>query len=120
MCLDSKCENRTEKVRMAPKCDPESCNDAGICNNMGNCHCLPGYGGTDCAIPGPGGSVNSGPATEGNIIHVGAFVFWLLIGSLILFVIASIYIKRRRDIWLHKQLIFILFIFVSVAIIEKF
>ncbi|KHN71231.1 Disintegrin and metalloproteinase domain-containing protein 12 [Toxocara canis] len=104
MCVDAKCENRTEKVKLAPKCDPESCNDAGICNNMGNCHCRPGYGGISCAIPGPGGSVNSGPASEGNVIHVGYVVFWLLFISAVAFVIASVFVKRKRNIWLHKQI----------------
>lgn len=103
MCVDAKCQNRTAKLLMAPKCDPESCHGAGICNNMGNCHCLPGYGGTACAIPGPGGSVNSGPATEGSVVHVGMVVFWLLLAIAIAFVGASFIVKRKKDIWLHKQ-----------------
>lgn len=113
MCVDAKCENRTEVVKLAPKCDPESCNDAGICNNMGNCHCRPGYGGTSCAIPGPGGSVNSGPATEGSVIHVGYVVFWLLFISAVVFIVASIFIKRKKNIWLHKQygLLFFVWLF---------
>uniref|UniRef100_A0A915C9F5 Disintegrin and metalloproteinase domain-containing protein 19 n=1 Tax=Parascaris univalens TaxID=6257 RepID=A0A915C9F5_PARUN len=104
MCVNAKCENRTEMVKLAPKCDPESCNDAGICNSMGNCHCRPGYGGISCAIPGPGGSVNSGPATEGSVIHVGYVVFWLLFISTVVFIVASIFIKRKKNIWLHKQI----------------
>lgn len=51
-------------MQMVPKCDPENCNGKGICNNVGNCHCVPGYGGIRCDIPGYGGSVNSGPATD--------------------------------------------------------
>ncbi|VDK17287.1 unnamed protein product [Anisakis simplex] len=104
MCVQSKCENRSDKVKLAPKCDPEGCNDAGICNNMGNCHCEPGYGGISCAIPGPGGSVNSGPASEGSVIHVGYVVFWLLLLSAIVFILASIFVKRKKNIWLHKQI----------------
>ncbi|VBB30894.1 unnamed protein product [Acanthocheilonema viteae] len=104
MCVDAKCQNRTAKVLMAPKCEPVSCNNAGICNNMGNCHCDPGYGGPSCAIPGPGGSVNSGPATEGGVIHVGFVVFWLLLILTVAFIGISIIVKRKRDFWLHKEI----------------
>uniref|UniRef100_A0AAF5PUH9 Reprolysin n=1 Tax=Wuchereria bancrofti TaxID=6293 RepID=A0AAF5PUH9_WUCBA len=104
MCVDAKCQNRTAKVLMAPKCEPVSCNNAGICNNMGNCHCDPGYGGPSCAIPGPGGSVNSGPAIEGGVIHVGFVVFWLLLILTIAFIGISIIVKRKRDFWLHKEI----------------
>uniref|UniRef100_A0A0R3RSE1 Peptidase M12B domain-containing protein n=1 Tax=Elaeophora elaphi TaxID=1147741 RepID=A0A0R3RSE1_9BILA len=104
MCVDAKCQNRTAKVLMAPKCEPVSCNNAGICNNMGNCHCNPGYGGPSCAIPGPGGSINSGPAIEGGVIHVGFVVFWLLLLLTIAFMGISIVVKRKRDFWLHKEI----------------
>ncbi|VDK81598.1 unnamed protein product [Litomosoides sigmodontis] len=104
MCVDAKCQNRTAKVLMAPKCEPTSCNNAGICNNMGNCHCEPGYGGLSCAIPGPGGSVNSGPAVEGGVIHVGFVAFWLLLIMTIAFIGISIVVKRKRDFWLHKEI----------------
>ncbi|CAG9533789.1 unnamed protein product [Cercopithifilaria johnstoni] len=104
MCVDAKCQNRTAKVLMAPKCEPVSCNNAGICNNMGNCHCEPGYGGPSCAIPGPGGSVNSGPAVEGGVVHVGFVVFWLLLILTIAFIGISIVVKRKRNFWLHKEI----------------
>ncbi|EFO19855.2 reprolysin [Loa loa] len=104
MCVDAKCQNRTAKVLMAPKCEPASCNNAGICNNMGNCHCDPGYGGPSCAIPGPGGSVNSGPAVEGGVIHVGFVVFWLLLILTIAFIGTSVVVKRKRNFWLHKEI----------------
>ncbi|VDN03410.1 unnamed protein product [Thelazia callipaeda] len=104
MCVDAECSNRTAKVLMAPKCDPISCNNAGICNNMGNCHCVPGYGGPSCAIPGPGGSVNSGPAVEGGVVHVGFVAFWFLLVLGIAFIGASIVVKRKKDFWLHKEI----------------
>ncbi|MCP9256932.1 Disintegrin and metalloproteinase domain-containing protein 12 [Dirofilaria immitis] len=91
MCVDAKCQNRTAKVLMAPKCEPVSCNNAGICNNMGNCHCDPGYGGSSCAIPG-------------GVIHVGIVVFWLLLVLTVAFIGISIIVKRKRDFWLHKKI----------------
>lgn len=114
MCVDAKCQNRTAKVLMAPKCEPVSCNNAGICNNMGNCHCDPGYGGPSCAIPGPGGSVNSGPAVEGGVIHVGFVVFWLLLILTVVFMGISIVVKRKRDFWLHKE--YVTFLFFEIQI----
>lgn len=35
-----------------------------VCNNKGHCHCDKGYGPPYCASHGPGGSVDSGPASD--------------------------------------------------------
>lgn len=109
MCVNSECKNRSDEMKLIPRCKPENCNNAGLCNNMGNCHCLPGYGGVDCAIPGHGGSVNSGPASEKGPFDVGFFVFWLILAAVILFCIASYIVKRKKNIWLHKEYVLMVF-----------
>ncbi|KAH7731988.1 reprolysin [Aphelenchoides avenae] len=103
MCLNAQCTNNSEVVQMVSKCEPESCNDKGICNNVGNCHCVNGYGGTACDIPGYGGSVNSGPAND-TVFNPGMVVLWLLIAAIIGFVAATVYCKRRKNFWLHKEI----------------
>ena len=67
MCVDQKCL-AIEQLRysgMGKEC-PENCNGNGICNSKGNCHCNVGFTGATCNLPGPGGSVDSGPATNPN------------------------------------------------------
>ncbi|KNC31405.1 hypothetical protein FF38_03874, partial [Lucilia cuprina] len=67
MCVDQKCL-AIEHLRytgMGKEC-PENCNGNGICNSKGNCHCNIGFTGPTCKMPGPGGSVDSGPATNPN------------------------------------------------------
>lgn len=45
---------------------PDDCNNHGICDNMGNCHCQKGFQAPFCDSPGPGGSILSGPASDPN------------------------------------------------------
>jgi hypothetical protein len=43
---------------------PHDCNNNGWCNNLGHCHCRDGYAPPFCEDPGPGGSEDSGPASD--------------------------------------------------------
>lgn len=43
-----------------------NCSGHGVCDNTGSCHCEVGFGGEQCDEAGPGGSRNSGPATNPN------------------------------------------------------
>lgn len=54
MCVNAQCKPRDELLKMTAKCKPADCHGVGVCNNVGNCHCKAGYGGTDCSIPGLG------------------------------------------------------------------
>ncbi|XP_034488304.1 zinc metalloproteinase-disintegrin-like MTP8 [Drosophila innubila] len=61
MCVNQKCMP-LDRVH-APAC-PDNCNNNGVCNSRGHCHCDVGFGGESCYMPGYGGSVDSGPATN--------------------------------------------------------
>uniref|UniRef100_A0A8C9B1R4 Disintegrin and metalloproteinase domain-containing protein 1a-like n=1 Tax=Prolemur simus TaxID=1328070 RepID=A0A8C9B1R4_PROSS len=59
VCLNSSC---TDYSSVTLECNPETtCKGKGICNDLGHCHCIPGYAPPDCATVGNGGSVDSGP-----------------------------------------------------------
>ncbi|KAL7727870.1 hypothetical protein ACLKA6_019437 [Drosophila palustris] len=65
MCVNQKCMplDRVRQLGMGSAC-PDNCNDNGVCNSRGHCHCDVGFGGESCNKPGHGGSVDSGPATD--------------------------------------------------------
>uniref|UniRef100_A0A1A9WS33 Peptidase M12B domain-containing protein n=1 Tax=Glossina brevipalpis TaxID=37001 RepID=A0A1A9WS33_9MUSC len=67
MCVDQKCLS-IEYLRttgMGKTCT-QNCNGNGVCNSRGNCHCNVGFTGSTCMMPGHGGSLDSGPATNPN------------------------------------------------------
>uniref|UniRef100_A0A182T801 Disintegrin and metalloproteinase domain-containing protein 12 n=1 Tax=Anopheles maculatus TaxID=74869 RepID=A0A182T801_9DIPT len=67
MCLNQMCMS-VEKLRAGGSgaACPENCNDKGVCNSEGHCHCEPGFAPPLCNLPGYGGSLDSGPATDPN------------------------------------------------------
>uniref|UniRef100_A0A1I8BNN7 EGF-like domain-containing protein n=1 Tax=Meloidogyne hapla TaxID=6305 RepID=A0A1I8BNN7_MELHA len=103
ICVNAACHNKTAILEMVSRCDPEDCNSRGICNNVGNCHCASGYGGVACDLPGFGGSVNSGPASTDAFNPAMTFLY-LFSFAFILFVIASVYFKKKKGFWLHKRI----------------
>nr|KAF6427066.1 ADAM metallopeptidase domain 18 [Rousettus aegyptiacus] len=70
------CENKTcNKVHlMGYNCNATTkCKGNGICNNLGNCHCFPGYRPPDCKfqIGSPGGSIDDGNVKKSdNIVFI--------------------------------------------------
>lgn len=65
MCVNQTCLS-VENLRAAgPRC-PNNCNGNGVCNSLGHCHCKDSFGPPTCEYPGPGGSVDSGPASDPN------------------------------------------------------
>ncbi|TGZ73585.1 hypothetical protein CRM22_001435 [Opisthorchis felineus] len=57
MCYNGSCVPHSE-IRARFQCD---CRGHGICNNLGHCHCDPGFHPPFCEFGGDGGSVDSGP-----------------------------------------------------------
>ncbi|KRT79774.1 hypothetical protein AMK59_6651, partial [Oryctes borbonicus] len=65
MCVDQRCMAVESLRAHGPKCLNE-CNGNGVCNNLGHCHCKDGFAPPFCEYPGPGGSEDSGPASDPN------------------------------------------------------
>lgn len=62
MCVNQKCM-AVESLRQGISC-PNNCNDNGVCNSLGHCHCNKGFAPPLCDYPGTGGSIDSGPAPD--------------------------------------------------------
>lgn len=65
MCVNQKCMSVSSLRKQIPTC-PQDCNGNGWCNNKGHCHCKDGFAPPHCDYPGPGGSLDSGPASDPN------------------------------------------------------
>ncbi|XP_036234356.2 disintegrin and metalloproteinase domain-containing protein adm-2 [Bactrocera oleae] len=101
MCVNQKCLT-IERVRdtgLGKQC-PDNCNGNGVCNSLGNCHCHVGYTGATCRLPGPGGSINSGPAsspTSHQAFQNFMYIFFFGVIPFMVFIIwLSYYIRNRR------------------------
>lgn len=65
MCVNQKCMSVASLKIQGPTC-PQDCNGNGVCNSLGHCHCKDGFAPPFCDYPGPGGSEDSGPASDPN------------------------------------------------------
>lgn len=63
MCVNQTCVPVSSVVKAG--C-PQNCNRNGECNNLGKCHCKAGFAPPFCDYPGPGGSLDGGPASDPN------------------------------------------------------
>ena len=85
-------------LQVGPLSCPDNCHDRGVCNSRGHCHCDDGWAPPYCQFPGPGGSLDSGPASnpKGSSASTALYViiFALLLLCLVLGVAA--YVKRDR------------------------
>lgn len=63
MCVNQKCMSVASLRKQGPTC-PHDCNGNGVCNSLGHCHCKDGFAPPYCDYPGPGGSEDSGPASD--------------------------------------------------------
>lgn len=67
MCLDQRCRSLESLRRSGTGLEcANNCSSHGVCDNKGQCHCEVGFGPPLCDVPGPGGSLSSGPATDPN------------------------------------------------------
>lgn len=103
-CLNQKCVPLERLYGV--KC-PYDCNNNGVCNSHGNCHCMVGYAPPHCNYPGAGGSLNSGPAsdpTAGYSFMVAMYILFLCIMPLAAVATFSIYYFRRhlKTWWMTK------------------
>ncbi|KRY42572.1 Disintegrin and metalloproteinase domain-containing protein 12, partial [Trichinella spiralis] len=93
MCANQKCVT-VSSILEINRC-PNECNNVGVCNNLGHCYCDVGYGGIDCTIAGPGGSIDSGPASApGSIFPSTAILVFVFVALPALFAILT-YLHRR-------------------------
>ncbi|XP_068152691.1 disintegrin and metalloproteinase domain-containing protein adm-2-like, partial [Drosophila tropicalis] len=76
MCVNQSCVAIEEILGAA--C-PENCNNKGICNSRGHCHCDVGFGGESCATSGYGGSQDSGPASSKSTIRQFQYLYLLFL-----------------------------------------
>lgn len=67
MCVNQRCMAIDAVIRLGKgaRC-VEDCNGNGVCNSLGHCHCDDNFAPPNCLEPGPGGSVDSGPARDPN------------------------------------------------------
>ncbi|XP_073074922.1 disintegrin and metalloproteinase domain-containing protein 18 isoform X2 [Manis javanica] len=104
------CVNKTckEVHLMGYNCNATTkCKGNGICNNLGNCHCFPGYRPPDCdfQIGSPGGSIDDGNVQKSNTIFIKKGYNaqknnWLILSFLILLpfcVIFTVMIMKQNE-----------------------
>uniref|UniRef100_A0A8C2WZP5 ADAM metallopeptidase domain 9b n=1 Tax=Cyclopterus lumpus TaxID=8103 RepID=A0A8C2WZP5_CYCLU len=98
-CLDFKCVNASALLSNLD-CDAQTkCNNKGICNDQGNCHCDNGWAPPNCDKSGRGGSINSGPAQIDHSLRNGLLIFFLLVVPvLVLLILVLLYIFRRDSL----------------------
>ncbi|XP_072432110.1 disintegrin and metalloproteinase domain-containing protein 12-like [Chiloscyllium punctatum] len=60
-CYDRKCQDIS--VFKVKECDL-TCNNNGVCNSKGNCHCDMAWAPPFCNVTGSGGSIDSGPGED--------------------------------------------------------
>uniref|UniRef100_A0A7G3ACA6 Putative adam metalloprotease n=1 Tax=Lutzomyia longipalpis TaxID=7200 RepID=A0A7G3ACA6_LUTLO len=100
MCVKQKCR-AIESLRMAGvgiSC-PDDCNGNGVCNSLGHCHCDKGFAPPFCDAPGPGGSLDSGPASNPNAgagFTTAMYIFFLGIVPFCALVAFLVYYFRQN------------------------
>lgn len=96
MCVNQKCRDVLSLRKQYPSCE-QDCNGKGWCNNKGHCHCMDGFAPPFCEYPGPGGSEDSGPASDPNArqgVVVAMFIIFLgVIPTLALIAFLTYYAK---------------------------
>ncbi|GBP06242.1 Disintegrin and metalloproteinase domain-containing protein 12 [Eumeta japonica] len=110
MCLNQRCvpiaEVRSAVKRKSSSVCPSDCSGHGVCNSEGQCHCESGFGPPLCAVPGPGGSISSGPATDPTVqrnFMVAMYIIFLgIIPAILLGLLLMYYSKHNMVFWWKK------------------
>ena len=103
MCVNRKCMPVSE-LKIGPHSCPSDCHGNGLCNSFGHCHCKVGYAPPDCLAVGPGGSVDSGPASNPEAASP-ATVFVIALATVLPFAVCAalfFYVQRTergKDEW---------------------
>lgn len=101
MCVNQKCMSVDSLRAMRSKC-PQDCNGNGICNSLGRCHCKDGFSPPFCDYPGPGGSTDSGPASDPNARRefiMAMYIVFLGIIPLIAIVAVLMYYMKHNTLF---------------------
>lgn len=88
MCVNQKCMS-IDSLRAAGRTCPNNCNNNGICNSLGHCHCKDGFAPPLCDYPGFGGSEDSGPTTDPEGIIIIIIVILLIIVNIPKFIFSG-------------------------------
>ena len=98
LCVNRKCIPVASLV-IGPNSCPKNCNGHGMCNSEGNCHCDIGYAPPFCDSPGAGGSIDSGPASEGQTSNwlILLYVLLMMVPMFVIFWVLCQKMPRRSD-----------------------
>ncbi|KAJ0170711.1 hypothetical protein K1T71_013483 [Dendrolimus kikuchii] len=110
MCLNRRCVSvysvmNSIATKESSVC-PSNCSGHGICNSEGHCHCEDGFAPPLCALPGPGGSYDSGPATDPSVqrnFMVAMYIIFLGIIPSILLILLLFYYSRHNVLFWSKK-----------------
>lgn len=110
MCLKQECVFVSDVLETLSRREgavcPSDCSKHGVCNSEGHCHCEPGFAPPLCDLPGPGGSVDSGPATDPSVqrnFMVAMYVIFLgIIPSIVTILLIFYYWKHNMVSWWKK------------------
>ncbi|KAK9890703.1 hypothetical protein WA026_012053 [Henosepilachna vigintioctopunctata] len=106
MCVNQRCM-AVESLRRGGITCPNNCNNNGWCNNLGHCHCNDGFSPPFCEHPGPGGSEDSGPASDPDknqpFIQAMFIIFLGIIPAIALGALIYCYLRKQSIYGSHMK-----------------